>query len=74
MDKLQWGNRKWLRRAKMKDSSLNGKSDGGGGGGVVEKKITSIVVDNNSNSHSSKDGHAPHPVPSPHLPNRYYDY
>ncbi|KAL3649337.1 hypothetical protein CASFOL_005740 [Castilleja foliolosa] len=79
MDKLQWGNRKRLRCVKVKDSSLNGKSDGGGGsGGVVKKKITSRVVDNNNNHHtninnvhnSSKDGHVVHPVPSPHRPIR----
>ncbi|KAL2239708.1 uncharacterized protein LOC105170590 [Sesamum indicum] len=77
MDKLQWGNRKRLRCVKVKDSSLNGKSDGGGGGGgggaVVKKKITSRVVDNNNSNNvhsSSKDGHALPPVPSPHRPNR----
>ncbi|GER50690.1 hypothetical protein STAS_28011 [Striga asiatica] len=79
MDKLQWGNRKRLRCVKVKDSSLNGKSDGGGCGGVVKKKITSRVVDNNSNSNIngsnvnniSKDAHFHHPpAPSPHRPNR----
>ncbi|CAA0828995.1 Protein of unknown function (DUF1639 [Striga hermonthica] len=84
MDKLQWGNRKRLRCVKVKDSSLNGKSDGGGGGGgcggVVKKKITSRVVDNNSHSNMngsnnvnniSKDAHFHHPpAPSPHRPNR----
>ncbi|KAL7124477.1 hypothetical protein ABFS83_14G050800 [Erythranthe nasuta] len=77
MDKLQWGNRKRLRCVKVKDSSLNGKSDGGGGGsggggGVVKKKITSRVVDNNNNvNHNSKDvGHSLPPVPSPLRPNR----
>ncbi|KAI3450910.1 hypothetical protein Pfo_007575 [Paulownia fortunei] len=73
MDKLQLGNRKWLRCVKMRDSSsLNGKSDGGGSdGGVVKKKITSRVVDNNSNDPGSKGGHALPPVPSPHRPNRW---
>lgn len=73
MDKLQWGNRKRLRCVKVKDSSLNGKSDGGSGGGVVKKKITSRVVDNNNSNNvnnCSKDGHALPPVPSPHRPNR----
>ncbi|KAL3850375.1 hypothetical protein ACJIZ3_012257 [Penstemon smallii] len=75
MDKLQWGNRKRLRCVKVKDSSLNGKSDGnisGGGGGVVKKKITSRVVDNNTNHiiNNSKDAHSLPPVPSPHRPNR----
>lgn len=77
MDKLQWGNRKRLRCVKVKDSSLNGKSDGGGGsggGGVVKKKITSRVVDNNNNGNNvincSKDGRAVSPVPSPLRPQR----
>ncbi|KAG8371764.1 hypothetical protein BUALT_Bualt13G0122200 [Buddleja alternifolia] len=76
MDKLQWGNRKRLRCVKVKDSSLNGKSDGsGGGGGVVKKKITSRVVDNinshnNHTNNSSKEGHVLTTAPSPHRPNR----
>lgn len=74
MDKLQWGNRKRLRCVKVKDSSLNGKSDGVGSGGVVvKKKITSRVVENNNGSNvnsSSKDGHPLPPVPSSHRPNR----
>ncbi|KAL8529036.1 hypothetical protein ACS0TY_006485 [Phlomoides rotata] len=72
MDKLQWGNRKPQRRAKMKDSSLNAKSNGGGGAGIVEKKISSSrVVDDTSNRHSSKEeGRDLPPSLSPHLPNR----
>lgn len=79
MDKLQWGNRKRLRCVKVKDSPLNGKSDGGssGGGGVVKKKITSRVVDNNITNNvnnCSKDGNALPPVPSPHRSTRYLIY
>ncbi|KAL8480845.1 hypothetical protein ACS0TY_026830 [Phlomoides rotata] len=74
MDKLQWGNRKRLRCVKVKDSSLNGKSDGGGAsGGVVKKKITSRVVDNNNSNNvinCSKDGRALSPAPSPLRPQR----
>ncbi|KAH6811290.1 hypothetical protein C2S51_025052 [Perilla frutescens var. frutescens] len=76
MDKLQWGNRKRLRCVKVKDSPLNGKSDGGGvsgGGAVVKKKITSRVVDNNISNNvnsCSKDGNTLPPVPSPLRSNR----
>ncbi|XP_051131672.1 uncharacterized protein LOC127251824 [Andrographis paniculata] len=77
MDKLQWGNRKRLRCVKVKDPSLNGKSDGNGsvsgGGGVVKKKITSRVVENshsNNVNSCSKDGRPLPPVPSPHRSHR----
>ncbi|KAL2557120.1 hypothetical protein Fot_01859 [Forsythia ovata] len=72
MDKLQWGNRKRLRCVKVKDSSLNGKSDGDGtGSGVVKKKITSRVVDNNNNSNNNnKESPVQPPIPSPHRSNR----
>lgn len=66
MDKLQWGNRKRLRCVKVKDSPLNGKSDGGSsGGGVVKKKITSRVVDNNITNTVLP------PLASPHRSTRY---
>lgn len=60
---------------KVKDSSLNGKSDGSVGGGVVvKKKITSRVVENNHSNNNvnscSKDGRPLPPIPSPHRPNR----
>ncbi|XP_022890684.1 uncharacterized protein LOC111405847 isoform X1 [Olea europaea var. sylvestris] len=72
MEKLQWGNRKRLRCVKVKDSSLNGKSDGdGSGSGVVKKRITSRVPDNNNNgSSNNKESSVLHPIPSPQRSNR----